>query len=63
MFKNKKITDNEDEILEFKGSEYFRGNDDEIIEKPGTVEGYYQNPFAPDGLRVRDGGPCLRGKY
>lgn len=33
MFKNKKITDNEDEILEFKGSEYFRGNDDEIIEK------------------------------
>jgi hypothetical protein len=22
--------------------------------------GYHQNPFAPGGLRVRDGGPCLR---
>lgn len=33
MLKNKRITDNEDQILEFKGSEYFRGNDDEIVEK------------------------------
>lgn len=33
MVKNRKITDNEDKILEFKGSEYFRGDDDKIAEK------------------------------
>lgn len=33
MLKNRKITDNEDEILEFKGSEYFRGSPDDISDK------------------------------